>query len=146
MKPALPVAPCFGGKRSLAKRIVERIGAIDHTLYAEPFIGMGGVFFRRDKRPKTETVNDLSRDIANLFRILQRHCSHLMDVLKWQLTSRADFDRLIATNPDSLTDLERAARFLYLQRMAYGSKISGRNFGGQRFYPARSSSACLGLS
>jgi DNA adenine methylase len=35
----------------------------------------------------------------------------------------------MATDPDTLTDLERAARFLYLQRMAYGGKVTGRNFG-----------------
>ncbi|WP_420496793.1 DNA adenine methylase [Szabonella alba] len=28
-----------------------------------------------------------------------------------------------------MTDLERAARFLYLQRTAFGGKVSGRNFG-----------------
>ncbi|MGC2781600.1 MAG: DNA adenine methylase, partial [Bradyrhizobium sp.] len=28
-----------------------------------------------------------------------------------------------------LTDLERAARFLYLQRLAFGGKVAGRNFG-----------------
>jgi DNA adenine methylase len=35
----------------LAKRLVERINAVP-TLYAEPFVGMGGIFFRRDQRPK----------------------------------------------------------------------------------------------
>ena len=33
------------------------------------------------------------------------------------------------TDPDTLTDLERSARFLYLQRTAFGGKVSGRNFG-----------------
>ena len=35
----------------------------------------------------------------------------------------------LATDADTLTDLERAARFLYLQRAAYGGKVRGRNFG-----------------
>ena len=41
------------------------------------------------------------------------------------------------TNPDTLTDLERAARFLYLQRTAFGGKVSGRNFGVSADRPAR---------
>jgi DNA adenine methylase len=45
------------------------------------------------------------------------------------LTTRTEFERLVATNPETLTDLERAARFLYLQRTAFGGKVSGRNFG-----------------
>jgi DNA adenine methylase len=36
---------------------------------------------------------------------------------------------LPACNPDTLTDLERSARFLYLQRLAFGGKVAGRNFG-----------------
>jgi hypothetical protein len=42
---------------------------------------------------------------------------------------RAEFERLCALPPDRLTDLQRAARFLYLQRLAFGGKVSGRNFG-----------------
>ncbi len=44
---AEPLAPWFGGKKHLAKRIIERIDAIPHRCYAEPFVGMGGVFLRR---------------------------------------------------------------------------------------------------
>ena len=40
-------------------------------------------------------------------------------------------------DPDTLTDLERAARFLYLQRTAFGGKVSGRSFGVARERPAR---------
>lgn len=135
--PAQPPAPYVGGKRLLAKRLVERINATPHTLYAEPFVGMGGVFLRRDLRPKTEVINDLSKDVANLFRILQRHYPQFMDVLRFQLTTRADFNRLIDTPPETQTDLERAARFLYLQKTAFGGKISGRNFGTSRTSAAR---------
>ena len=135
--PTLPVAPYFGGKRLLAKRLIARINATPHTLYAEPFVGMGGVFLRRTHRPTTEVINDLSKDVANLFRILQRHYPQFMDVLRFQLTTRADFYRLVETNADTLTDLERAARFLYLQRTAFGGKISGKNFGTTRTGPAR---------
>ena len=53
------------------------------------------------------------------------------------MTTRAEFERLVKTDPDTLTDLERAARFLYLQRTAFGGKPSGQNFGVQREGPAR---------
>ena len=58
-------------------------------------------------------------------------------MLKFQLTTRAEFLRLVETNPATLTDLERAARFLYLQRTAFGGKVSGRNFGVSKDRPAR---------
>jgi len=135
--PTRPVAPWLGGKRNLAKRLIARIDAIPHTTYAEPFVGMGGVFLRRTSRPRAEAINDIDREIATLFRILQRHYPQFLEVLRFQLTTRAEFERLVATDPDTLTDLERAARFLYLQRTAFGGKVSGRNFGVSKSTPAR---------
>ncbi len=133
----VPAAPYFGGKRLLARRIIQIIEATPHDLYAEPFVGMGGVFLRRNHPAKCEVINDMSRDVSNLFRILQRHYPQFLDVLKWQLTSRADFERLVEQPADTLTDLERSARFLYLQKTCFGGKLSGRNFGVQRTGPAR---------
>jgi len=137
VRPTKPPAPWFGGKRLLAGRLNEIIGEMPHRLYAEPFVGMGGVFFRRTRLPAVEVINDYSGDVATLFRILQRHYPQLMDVLKFQITSRREFDRLRTADPTTLTDLERAARLLYLQRLAYGGKVSGRNFGVDRHGPAR---------
>lgn len=135
--PVLPVAPWLGGKRNLARRITSLIESLPHSTYAEPFVGMGGIFLRRAMRPKAEAINDISREIATLFRILQRHYPQFLDVLRFQLTTRVEFNRLVDTNPETLTDLERAARFLYLQRTAFGGKVSGRNFGVAKDRPAR---------
>jgi DNA adenine methylase len=135
--PARPVAPWVGGKRNLAKAIIARQQAVPHTAYVEPFIGMGGVFFRRHFKARAEIINDASRDVATLFRVLQRHYVAFLDMMKWQITSRAEFERLVATDPDTLTDLERAARLIYLQRTAYGGKVEGRNFGMHVTGPAR---------
>lgn len=135
--PISPVAPWLGGKRNLAKRICARLDAMSCTTYAEPFVGMGGIFLRRSTRPRAEVINDRSRDIANLFRILQRHYVQFLDVLKFGLTTRAEFERLVRVDPETLTDLERAARFLYLQRTAFGGKVSGRNFGVSKGRPSR---------
>jgi DNA adenine methylase len=127
--PVRPAAAYIGGKRRLGELLARRIEAVPHQTYAEPFVGMGGVFFRRRWAPGQEVVNDISRDVATLFRILQRHYPQFMETLKFQITSRAEFERLAAANPDTLTDLERAARFLYLQRLAFGGKVAGRTFG-----------------
>ncbi|TAY75328.1 DNA adenine methylase [Rhizobium ruizarguesonis] len=129
IEPANPAAPYIGGKRILSKKVIQRINATPHEVYAEPFVGMGGVFLRRNLAPKMEVINDISGEVANLFRILQRHYPQFMETLRFQITSRREFDRLSRTDPSTLTDLERAARFLYLQRLAFGGKVRGQNFG-----------------
>jgi DNA adenine methylase len=137
VRPISPVAGYVGGKRQLAKQLIPLFTAVDHSLYAEPFVGMGGVFFRRELRPKTEVINDFSQDVATFFRVLQRHYEAFLDMLKWRLSSRADFARLMETPPETMTDLERAARFLQLQRLSFGGKVAGRSFGVDKSGPAR---------
>jgi Site-specific DNA methylase len=95
VQPVKPLAPYVGGKRNLARRLVAQIQQVPHTTYAEPFVGMGGVFFRRDMKPRQEVINDLSGDVACLFRILQEHYVPLIDELRFKLTSRHEFDRLM---------------------------------------------------
>ncbi len=55
--------------------------------------------------------------------------------MRWR--TRAEFQRLVGISPETLTDLERAARFLYLQRTAFGGKVSGQNFGVSKDRPGR---------
>lgn len=137
VRPVSPPASYIGGKKQLAQRLASIIEQVPHTLYAEPFVGMGGVFFRRNLIPKAEAINDISGDVVTLFRILQRHYPQFMETMKFQITSRKEFERLSASDPDTLTDLERAARFLYLQRLAFGGKVRGRSFGVDATGPAR---------
>ncbi|UFZ05501.1 DNA adenine methylase [Bradyrhizobium ontarionense] len=141
VQPVSPAAGYIGGKKQLARTIVASIERIPHETYAEAFVGMGGVFLRRRLAAKGEIINDRSGDVATFFRILQRHYVPFMDMLKWQITGRQEFERLKAAHPSTLTDLERAARFLYLQRTAFGGKVAGRNFGvnplGARFNVAK---------
>lgn len=127
--PAVPVAAYVGGKRNLSRRLVQMIEATPHSCYAEPFVGMGGVFLRRRSRPGLELINDFSRDVANLYRVIQRHLPALEDQVAFMIASRDEFDRQTALPADALTDIERAARFLYLQRLAFGGKVVQRNFG-----------------
>ncbi|MGQ2906768.1 MAG: DNA adenine methylase [Aliihoeflea sp.] len=129
VEPVRPPASYLGGKKLLAQRLAAIMEQIPHSLYVEVFVGMGGVFFRRRLVPKGEVINDRAGDVATLFRILQRHYPQFMDMLKFQVTSRREFERLSRCDVSTLTDLERAARFLYLQRLAFGGKIHGRSFG-----------------
>ncbi|MYL96448.1 DNA adenine methylase [Novosphingobium sp. FGD1] len=135
--PVRPLAPYIGGKRQLAKRLVALINSIEHRTYAEVFVGMGGVFLRRDHKPKAEVINDWSEDVATFFRVIQHHYLAFLDMLRWQVTSRAGFEKLLALEPSSLTDMQRSARFLYLQRLAFGGKVRGKTFGVSAENPAR---------
>lgn len=132
VRPVSPVVSYIGGKRKLTPRILPWIEAADHSCYVEPFVGMGGVFLQRRLAPPVEVINDFGRDVATFFRVLQRHYVAFTEMIRFQVTSRREFERLADTDPATLTDLERSARFLYLQACAFGGKPSGRTFGVSR--------------
>lgn len=134
---AIPPAPYLGGKRNLAKRLCKIIEAIPHRTYVEPFVGMGGVFLRRTTPAPIEVINDLSGDVANLFRVVRRHYEPMVDEMRWLIASRAEFERQRALDPRLMTDIERAVRFLYLQRLTFGGKVAGRTFGVRRDIDSR---------
>lgn len=63
IQPIRPIAPYLGGKRNLAKRLCAIIDRDVHDTYAEPFVGMGGIFLRRTRRPRAEFINDRGREV-----------------------------------------------------------------------------------
>lgn len=115
-----PLAPYLGGKFRLSKRIINKIEQIQHKIYAEPFVGMGGIFLRRTQIPKAEIINDINGELVNLYRIVRRYPNTLYKETEFMFASRQEFERLLKTQPETLTDIERAARFLYLQNQAFG--------------------------
>lgn len=129
VKATEPIAPYLGGKRLLAKTIVPIIEKIPHNIYCEPFVGMGGIFFRRTQKPKCEAINDINNELVNMFRMVERFPDYLADMLRFKICSRAEFKRMLAMPPLLLTELERAVRFLYLQKTAFGGKVRSQSFG-----------------
>ncbi len=72
---------------------------------------------------KYSVINDLNGEITNLFQCVQNHFDDLAKRLEWFVCSRQLFFELAAIEPESLSKVERAARFLFLQRcVMYGKK------------------------
>jgi DNA adenine methylase len=137
VRPVRPAAGYIGGKRNLAARLVPMIDAIECRAYAEPFVGMGGIFLRRRRRPTAEFINDRSGDVTTFFRVVREHYGFFMESMRGLVSSRAEFDRQMKLPPEQLTDIQRSIRFLYVQRLAFGGKVEGRNFGVSPLQAAR---------
>lgn len=122
-----PIIPWLGGKRRLADKILRRFPP--HQCYVEPFAGGAALFFLRSTPAQVEVLNDINGDLVNLYRVVQHHLEEFVRQFKWALTSRQVFSWLKETRPETLTDIQRAARFYYLQHNAFGGKVSGQTFG-----------------
>jgi DNA adenine methylase len=132
-----PIIPWPGGKRRLAKHLVPLIAGTPHTCYVEPFAGGAAMLFARLEPAKVEVLNDINRDLVNLYRVLAHHLDEFVRQFRWALTSRVMFRWAQLQHVDTLTDVQRAARFYYLQRLCFGAKVSSRTFGTSTTTPAR---------
>lgn len=123
---AKPLVPWIGGKRKLADHILPLFP--EHNCYVEPFSGAAALFFLKESS-KFEVLNDINGDMVNLYRVVKYHLEELYNQFKWVLTSRQNWEWMQKTPPETLTDIQRAARFMYLQKLAFGGKVEGQSFG-----------------
>jgi len=128
------IIPWVGGKRRLAKHILPQFPS--HRCYVEPFAGGAALYFLK-KPSHTEVLNDINGDLINLYRVVKHHLEEFLRQFKWALSSRQLFEWLKATPTEPLTDIQRAARFYYLQKLAFGAKVSGQIFGTAAASPPR---------
>ena len=101
----------------------------EHSCYVELFAGGAALFFMRPERSAAEVLNDINGDLVNLYRVVQHHFDEFVRQFDWTLGSREHFARLQATPPEIMTDIQRAARFFYLQHNAFGGKSAGQTYG-----------------
>ncbi|KQQ67851.1 restriction endonuclease subunit M [Pseudomonas sp. Leaf127] len=129
-----PIVPWMGGKRRLADRLIPLFPP--HECYVEVFAGGAALYFLRPQQAPVEVLNDINGDLVTLYRVVQNHLEEFVRQFKWALSSRQIFEWQKMTRPETLTDIQRAARFFYLQQHAFGGKVSGQTFGTATTGPA----------
>ncbi|MGD0904702.1 MAG: DNA adenine methylase [Terracidiphilus sp.] len=115
----------IGGKRAIAKQIIAVFP--EHTTYVEAFAGGAQVFFKKEPS-KVEVLNDLDGEMVNFFRVCQQHYEELVRYLRFVVVSRKWFELLRDTDPATLTDIQRAARQLYLLKSSFASLVVSPNY------------------
>lgn len=126
-----PVLKWVGGKRQLldtfAPLLPKRISS-----YCEPFVGGGAMLFHL--QPKTAYINDINSDLILVYNIIKDDVESLINVLSEFKNeseffySVRDWDRS-KEKYDSLTDVERAARIVYLNKTCFNGLYRVNNAG-----------------
>jgi DNA adenine methylase len=105
-----------GGKRWASQLITSLLGQPISGTYYEPFLGGGAVFF--SLRPKRAVLSDTNADLINTYRKVRDYPTDVLRRLKRLNVDEATYYRIRRTDPKD--PLERAVRFLYLNRTAFG--------------------------
>lgn len=113
-----------GGKRLLRETISHLIPD-DIISYIEPFGGAAWVLFYHEQWAPLEVYNDLDSRLVNLFRVVKYHPCELAREMCYLFASREQFLYALKNEPE--TDIQKAARFLFLITRSFGGK--GTQFG-----------------
>ena len=125
----------IGGKSHLKNQIIPLIPK-DCNRYIEVCGGAGWVLFGKDKvKGQMEVFNDIDGDLINLYRQIKNNCSALQNEIDW-LQSRELFKsyRYDIENVAELSDIQRAARYLYLIKCSFGSNRNSFATATKRIY------------
>jgi DNA adenine methylase len=116
---AKPALRWQGGKRRLLKHILPLI--TPHTCYCEPFAGGLAVLLAKE-RSAVEVVNDINGDLIALYRCVQYHLPELLRELSNLVSSRLMLREFV--HQPGVTDIQRAARFYYRNRISFGGNMT----------------------
>lgn len=116
-----------GGKRRLAERICSLLPS-PITVYVEPFLGAGAVFWRllNDGRLNDARIilADVNEELINAWKMVRDQPQALISLLR-EMQSRssaspeAQYYAVRALDPERLSPTEQAARFLYLNATGF---------------------------
>ncbi len=120
-KLVMPIVKWVGGKRQLLDEINKYIPKKFNTYY-EPFFGGGAVLFHL--QPKKAVINDLNMDLITTYRVIKDKPNELIEALKIHKNTSDYFYELRNIDLDSekykkLTDVEKAARLIYLNKTCF---------------------------
>jgi DNA adenine methylase len=130
----------IGGKTRFITTILPMIPP--HMTYVEPFSGGAQIFFRKVPA-KVEVLNDLDGELVNFYRVCQSHYEELLRYLRFMIVGRDWYMRLQKTTPEGLTDIQRAGRYFYLQKSAFGGRVAKQSYAIHVSQPSSFSTAKL---
>jgi DNA adenine methylase len=115
----------IGGKKLLRKAICERFPLSGAERYVEVFGGAGWVLFHKEKHAALEVYNDINSNLVNLFKCVKHHPNAIKDELENTLNSREFYNNCKSLyKSEALTDIQRAAKYFYMIKTSFGSKVS----------------------
>ncbi len=111
-----PVLRWAGSKRSLLPQLMPHVTRAGGR-YIEPFAGSACLFFAA--RPRQAMLGDSNADLIESYRVLRRHPRLVARAMRAWPTDSDTYYGVRALDAGDLGPVERAARFIYLNRLCF---------------------------
>ena len=111
-----PVLKWAGGKQQMLDKLRPLVPS-NFNKYIEPFIGGGALFF--SLMPKNAIIADLNPELINLYTVIKKDVESLINALKDMKNDEEFFYATRALDPSTLSEVEKAARTIFLNRTCF---------------------------
>jgi len=105
-----------GSKRQLVDRL-KHFWCKSYSRYVEPFAGSSALFFAL--KPPNALLCDKNQELIEVYEVLRRHPTRLYRCVTAIPRSRGNYYRMRVQDTRNLSRLQRATRFLYLNRFCF---------------------------
>lgn len=127
-----PFLKWVGGKRQLIPSIIELMPKnIKSYNYIEPFIGGGAILFHI--QPKTAIINDINKELINVYEVIKNNLDQLVEDLKKHKNEPDYFYQIRGLDRTDeykeLSPVIRASRIIYLNKTCYNGLYRVNNAG-----------------
>lgn len=111
-----PFLKWAGGKSNLLSYLRSLVPQT-YDIYFEPFVGGGALFF--DLCPHRAVLSDSNFELINCYRVVRDSPNELIGMLESMPVNAIDFYKIREENTAMLSNVERAARLIYLNKTCY---------------------------
>ncbi len=111
-----PFVKWAGGKRQIV-HILKEYAPEKFETYIDPFVGGGALFF--DLSPTKAIISDINSELINAYRVIKEQVEELIKDLKKHKNTPEYYYWIRSIKPENLNPVERASRFIYLNKTCY---------------------------
>ena len=111
-----PFVKWAGGKRQLVDILLSNVPP-SFNRYFEPFVGGGALLF--ELQPQKAVISDINEELINAYQVIKDNVEELINSLKKHKNTKEYYYAIRAINPKTLTPVERASRFIYLNKTCF---------------------------
>jgi DNA adenine methylase len=127
-----PVLKWVGGKRQLLDALIPLLPPKKIKIYCEPFVGGGALLFKL--QPETAYINDINSELIRVYKVIKDDVESLISALETFKNEAEFFYAVRDWDRDKekyafLTDIQKAARILYLNKTCYNGLFRVNNAG-----------------
>jgi DNA adenine methylase len=113
---ARPILKWAGGKQQLLPQLLDK-APDKYNKYIEPFFGGGALYFVL--KPEGPVISDSNPELMHVYEIVAQNVEDLIEMLRTFKTDKDSYYKIRAREPSKLSDIERAARTIYLNRTCF---------------------------